>query len=233
MILKREFGIPLVTADNYREVFAELGVVPWARTREPVDMDEYLTYGLSEAALAEARRFGPKAEVVFLRQPTGEPFTGFRSVGKDWANVFALLPGDLLVITAEWKHGIEGFVMHPPSGVVGRADRDATDPMLACAKREFEGETGLELAEVLPLTVNGIPVSGRQSTVRFFPHLGRVVEPVTVGPSKLDGTENLRLALMPLADWLTVMDRGEVYEDCAASTTLLALRRLGRLTLMP
>lgn len=69
--------------ENVLEVFAELGIKPWKELKPPVDLATYLTGTLETKARDEATNYAPKSQVVFLEQPNGTPFTGFRSTGKD------------------------------------------------------------------------------------------------------------------------------------------------------
>lgn len=231
------YGFPVATAENLIEVIESLGVKPWPRLKPSLPLDEYLKSGIGEEAVLEAQRFSPRNEVVFLEQPGGQPFTGFRSIGKDWGTVFAVLPGDIIIIVAEWKHGTESLTIVPPSGVPTKAEmaiEDVSYRMAVCSKREYEEETGIELEKVIPLTNTTLPgagVSTRQSTQRFFPHLGIVKLPIVQGPRKLDTTEHLKGIAISIPEWLKFLDQGGLYEDCAGSITLLALRHLNRLQL--
>lgn len=229
--MEKAFGIPVARATNYLDVFAALGIVPWEHTEAAMSMTDYLAGEHTAQERADAEHFGPKSEVVQLRQPNGKPFVGFRSVGKNWSTVFAVVPSDefgpLIPLVGEWKHGAETISICMPSGVPNKNELAGSDPMGACAKREFEEETGMVLTGVTPLSPEGIPLSGRQSSTRYFPYLGTVATPIIPGPSKLDDTEYLALVLMPANNWLHLMLRGEVYEDCAASATLIAGLRLG------
>lgn len=227
--MENRYGFPIVTADNLSTVLAALGIRVWAPVQPPMSLDNYQVGDLTPRQREEIRRFAPRSEVVFLQDPKGNPFTGFRSVGKNWVTTFALLEGDLVPITIEYKHGADVVVLVPPSGVPGRRETGLEDPMSACARREFLEETGVELAEVTLLSgPEGIPVSSRQSTLRYFPFLGIPKMPISLQERRLDSTEFLRVVLIPLKEWLKLIGRGGV-EDSAISTTFLALQRLGRL----
>jgi len=227
------YGIPVVTAETVFEVLENLGIKPWPQLEPAVDLEAYLQRELTPEQRAELR-FAPKSEVVFLRDHKGNPFTGFRNVGKDWTTTFVLLPDpdngeDLVTVVGEWKHGADAVTLVPPSGVLSKSDRTTLKPFETCARREFEEETGMELYEVVSLSENGIPISGRQSSVRFYPFVGKVKEPIVPKPSKLDGTEHLKLVLIPLSEWRKLIRVGKVSELCSVSVTYLALEYLGRL----
>lgn len=226
--MKEAFGFPVVDANNVFGVLADLGIKPWGHTQPVQSLTDYMKGDLDDEQRAELR-FAPKTEVVSLVDHNGRPFRGFRSVGKDWATTFALLPDYLLPIVGEYKHGADEVVLTPPSGVPSKVDMATGDPMLTCAHREWEEETGLRLFHVRHLTNSPLIISGRQSTLRYSPFLGTVAEPIIKGESKLDDTEHLKMVLIPLPEWLKVIANGKGVEDCAVSVTLLAMMLLGRI----
>lgn len=221
------YGFPVCTANNVFAVLRDLGIQPWPHAESAVSMETYLSGELTEAERNEALRFGPKAEVVSLTQPNGRPFRGFRSIGKDWATTFVLLPDGLVPIIGEYKHGSDDLTLVPPSGIPNRDEREQADGMAICAKREWEEETGLRLERVTPLSRRPHVIAGRQSTLHFYPFIGEIAHPIEKGESKLDANEYLKLVLLSLEDWLRLIEHGRGIEACGASITLLALRRLG------
>lgn len=228
--MESKYGFPIVTADNLFEVLNSLGIRNWPHFQPPMDIEDYLAGNLTDRQLEEARRFAPKSEVVFLQDPRGKPFRGFRSVIRNSMTAFTLFPDDLLVITAEFKHGAEVVVLVPPSGVPTRTEADLEDPMSACAKREFWEETGVKLKEAISLSgPEGIPSITRYSTHRFFPFLGIPKMPISPRKQRHDSTEFLKVVLIPLQEWLKLIECGKVLDAHSISITLLALRRLERL----
>lgn len=229
------YGHPVVTSKNVFDVLENMGLRRWQRLADPMNLEEYMRKDLTKEEKDDLR-FAPKAEVVFLEQPNGKPFTGFRKVGKSWATVWTMLPGDLIPIVAEFKHGIEEIVLTPPSGVPTKAESQIADPIerfMACGAREYEEETGYRLEKITPLSSSeGVSASSRQDTDRYYPFLGQLAEPIIPGPSKLDATEHLKLVLIPLSDWIELIGAGKVLDQCPHSITLLALKQLGRLRIM-
>jgi ADP-ribose pyrophosphatase YjhB (NUDIX family) len=222
-------GFPVVTASNYRATLATLGITAWPRHEHSIPLAAYAQRSLTDTQRAEMEHFAPKSEVVMLQDPHGGTFTGFRTVQRNWATVFTLLPGDYLLLTAEFKHGAECVALGLPSGAVEQRDTDAPNAMEACALREFEEETGVVLAGVESLSTRGIPVASRTSTQQIFPFLGRITDPLVRCPTRLDPTEHLRTIAMPLTEWMTMLRTGDITEECAVSVTFLALLRLGRI----
>jgi len=213
--VETKYGFPIVNAGNIFQVLEQRGIKKWPHVQPPITLEDYIAGSLNQVQRDEIRRFAPKSEVVFLQDPDGNSFTGFRSVGKNWVSVFTVLEDDLLPIVAEFKHGSETISIGFPSGVSGR--------------KEIEYEVGIELKELIPLSgPEGIPISGRQSNQRFFPFLGTLPDSISPRP-KLDRTEFLQIILIPLKEWIKLIEQGKVTEDSSISLTFLALRQLGRL----
>lgn len=229
--LDNVFGFPVATAENVFDLLRSHGIKPWTKLRDPMSTTEFAKTAEPDE-LAEMERFGPKAEVVFLRQPNGKDFRGYRSLGKTWVTTFVMFPFEgrqYVVIIGEWKHGTEGYSLAPPSGVLSKADEGSFPN---CALRETVEETGLGLAGIMSLS-NDQPIglSTRQSVQTYYPFDGVVIEPIVRGPSKLDSSEHLLAFVMPLEEWLKLIETGGVQEECSIGTTYLALRRRGMLTL--
>lgn len=227
--MEKKYGLPVVNANNIFDVLAKLGIKPRKEALPPVDLTDYLKQDLTEAQLKEVERFAPKTEVVRLDVPDGV-YTGFRTVPKDWATTFVLFPEDYVAIACEYKHGCGALTAVPPSGVLSKVDEGS---MAKCALRETSEELGVTLERVIPLQGgHGVPISGRQNSGRYFPFLGVLPKNFSVGPSKLDKSEVLKMVLIPLHDWLTLIARGQTNEMCAGDVTYSALRQLGRLSMV-
>ena len=226
MQVEERFGFPIVNADNIYEVLRERGIRPWELVGEPIDLYEYLY--LSKKLTEDEQkdlRFAPKSEVLLYKKPDGELWRGFRSVGKNWATTFMLFPDDLTLIIGEWKHGADTISLVPPTGVPRKLES-----MSDAARREVEEETGFKPTSLTPLAgPEGIPMSARQASQRYHPFLSVFDGLVERGPSSLDKNEQLQPVMIPVEEWLKLIEAGNVYEDCAISVTYLALRKLGRL----
>lgn len=221
--MQEQFGIPVVSADDVFDVLEEFGIRQWPHQRPPMDLDEFLAQDLTKEERDDLR-FAPKAEVVFLEEPNGRLFRGFRSKMRNAATVFTLLPGDLVLLVGEWKHGTEIISLVTPTGNPSQGET-----LMDAGRREFEAEVGIKLSEIIPLSTKPISSSCRQTTETFIPFLGVVEKPVTRGPSSLDETEYIQAVLMPLQEWMELIDRGLVQDAYAVVVTHLALRKLGRL----
>lgn len=228
--MKTKYGFLIVNASNVFKVVADLGIKKWPPIKPSMDLKDYVAGDLTLEQREEVERFAPKGEVVFLENPKGKIFRGFRSVAKNWVTVFSLLEDDLVVLTAEFKHGAEVICLVPPSGVPGRKDFGFEDPMMECARREFWEETGIELEELILLSSSeGNAVSPRQTTQRYFPYLGIPKMPISQTKQKLDRNEFLQVLLIPLKEWLDLIRENKVVDECAITCTFRALQHLGRL----
>ncbi|TAN33507.1 hypothetical protein EPN28_01700 [Patescibacteria group bacterium] len=232
--MKTAYGYPIVTTRNIHLILKKLGIKPWEKTAPDTTLEEYAKRDLNDKQRAELR-FAPKPDVVrFYKNPaTEEPFTGFCNVGDPWLTVFALVPWDpepLVVVTVEFKHGFGKVVLVPPSGNISQKDRGSWP---RAAKREFEEETGFKLARIIALASGKEQgASVRQYTAGIYSFLGILKDPVERRPSRLDDNELLKVVLVPLSDWLDIIDRGDTYDIAAVVPTHLGVRKLQKLRML-
>ena len=228
--LEYKYGFPVVNCENIFEVLEELGIRPWPTIDGPMKLSQYVRRELTKKEIREVSRFAPDTEVEIFRDPEGEPFVGFRAT---WRNgngclVFTLLPGDLIPVAAEFRHGAKIIGLIFPGGV-----KEDSDPSLAsCAKREFEAETGIILQDVVPLDLGGTPLSARGIELGSCSFLGILPKQIVVKRQNLDRKEFLKIVLVPLQEWMKLIEAGQVKEAASIVTTYLALRKLGRLSLV-
>ena len=230
-----KFGFPIVNSQNIFTTLNKFGIKHWPATAPPVSLGEYQKRSLSEKELSEIERFAPKVEVTFLQNPQNEEsFTGFRT---KWnygigVHVFTLLPEDLVPVSAEFRHGAEIISLMLPGGVFDGNDKNPR----SCAKREFEAETGLKLKKIITLEtkdISGICISSRQSGQKSQGFLGVLPKPLELLKPELDPEEFLKIVLVPLKDWLELIEQGHAKDAMAICSTYMALRKLGRLKLVP
>lgn len=228
--MKTAFGFPVVNADNIFSTLEKLGIRKWPRLEPPMSLEEYRRRGLNHDQKKEILKFTPSIEVVRFRDPLSEEFVGFRPKWNfgSGTHVFALLPNDLIPISAEFRHGAEVISLILPGGV---AEPNETSLGL-CAKREFEEETGILLDSVEPLSLgknNCIPLSSRQFGQRSCGFLGTLPSVLKILEPKLDKQEFLKIVLIPVEEWLKLIEHGRVEEASPIFSTYMALRKLGRL----
>lgn len=222
---------PIVTRDILEDTLREAGIRPWRRLEEPMPLQTYLRRDLREQDRLDADRFAPKPQVVILEQPSDrEPYVGFRMVYPYFALTFAPIDhpdhGLLVPVVGEYKHGMEQIGISVPAGV----GRDTETPANV-AMREMIEELGIGPKRVTPLgRPDGIVISGRNNTQRYFPFLGIIEAPIIKQPAKLDTTEFLCGMLIPLKEWIAMVfdQQTRIYTlECSSiTTTILALRAL-------
>lgn len=218
--LKTKYGLPVVSAESIFETLKQLGMANWEKAAESMPIDEYLKKNLSLEQIKEFK-YLPQIEVAFFFDPGGKIFRGFRSSVEDHGVViFTLLPDGLVPVTAEFRHGCEEIILDLPGGMVEKKENVAD-----CAKREFEEESGIILKEIIRLSPVGTPLFARQFKLRNFSFVGIVDDPVRVQKQKLDNEEYLSIVLVPLNDWLRLIDMERV-DSHSVVTTLMTLRYL-------
>ena len=220
--MKQFHDFPIITPQNFKELLHEHKVDDFSKVGEAIPLEKYLKMNLSEAEKKELK-FAPKVEAVRFKDPSGKNFTGFRSALKDGAIIFAQLPGNLLPVCAEFRHGCERVMLNLPAGLI---ELDDQTPSVR-AKKEFEEETGILLKKLLPLNLDGVPIDARALTRKNFFFLGIPEDPPIVNPQKTHKSEFVARFLVNMDDWFKFMSDG-VVDDCSIAGTLLALKKLNR-----
>lgn len=228
--IETRFGFPLVNAENVFSVLADLGIKPWPLLESPMTLNAYRARNLSAAQIKEIDEFCPSIEVALFQDPNHKPFASFRPRWRsnNGTHVFTLLPGDLLVVAAAFRHGAEVISLILPGGML-----EKNDTRLAWrAIKEFEDETGIMLVSVKPLTTKwdlGTPLSAQQMPMRSCGFLGKPQLPLVINSQKLEKREFLKIVLIPLMDWLKLIYSGQIQEASPIISTFLALHKMGRL----
>ncbi|OGF52113.1 hypothetical protein A3I27_02550 [Candidatus Giovannonibacteria bacterium RIFCSPLOWO2_02_FULL_43_11b] len=223
--LKKIYGLPVMNLQNFSGLMRARKVASFRKLTKTISFEEYLKNELTQDEKKELR-FAPKTEVVKFRDPNGNTFTGFRSAHKSGVLIFALLPGNLLPICAEFRHGSEKVVLNLPAGLIEPTD---ANPKVA-AKREFREEIGITLKKLIPLNSGGVPIDARVSTRKNFFFLGMPALPLKVKKQRLEKSEFAARFLIHIDHWLALMKLG-IVDDCSMAATLLALKKLKSETL--
>lgn len=221
--MKTKYGLSIVNARNVNEILRQKSVVKWPKIGEPINLNDYL--GSEEGLHDECfRKFVPKDEVVSFRNPFCKIFRGVRRETADGVVVFSIIPGEFVPICAEFKHGIEEISINLPGG-----GNHHNEKHFHVAKKEFEQETGIVLSEVVELSPLGISSDARIHKNRTFYFLGIPSTPIVVKDQKLDEDEILEPLLIPLEEWLKLIEMNKVIDGQSVICTYLALARLGHI----
>lgn len=219
--LQTKHGLSVVNACNIDEILRQKSIFKWPRIKQSQNLNDYLA---SEEGLRDERlrKFIPKDEVVSFRNPLGEIFRGIRRETVDGVVVFSIIPGEIVPICAEFKHGIEEISINLPGG--GNHHNEEHSHI---AKEEFEQETGIVLSNIVELSPLGISSDARIHKNRTFYFLGTPSTPLIIKDRKLDKEEILEPLLIPLKEWLKLIEMNKVIDGQSVVCTYLALAKLG------
>lgn len=160
-------------------------------------------------------------EQRFKNTRTGRTNTRSLFSGRNSTVIFGLTPQNEVVAIRQFRFGSAKIQLELPAGNV-----DQGEEVLNAARREFYEETGFWARQL----------------IWFFPGSGLVwVDPASLaggcypvlaldckklGPQKLDDNEEIEVVLVPLAEWESKTETGEVDGAMAIAVTGLALRYL-------
>lgn len=219
--MQTKHGLPVVNACNIDKVLKQKLIFKWPRIGELQNLNDYLA---SEEGSHDEhlRKFIPRDEVVSFRNPLGTVFRGIRRETADGVVVFSIMPGGLIPICAEFKHGIEEISINLPGGGNHHNEKHSH-----IAKKEFEQETGIVLNDVVELSPLGISSDARIHKNRTFYFFGITDDPPVIRNKKLDKDEFLEPLLIPLEEWLKLIEKNQVIDGQSIICTHLALIKLG------
>lgn len=239
-------GWPILTAENCFSKIRESGIVPWIEDPQYGSAEEYFEGALSHEEFIKRmnnfNKFAPKTTVSRYKNPNGnKEIDGFKTTFTPYAMVFALID-DYVPVTAEWKHGNSLITIVPPAGAPTPDElrfNTLTGAMRLAAMREWKEETGTHLSYCVPLSPeNGHWANVRTTQTQCFLFAGEVREGGCASQN-LDASEDLKMFLFPLAEWLKLMTIPDLWnenpdfglEAVVPTLTFLALYRLGKLNL--
>lgn len=133
-----------------------------------------------------------------------------------WAAVICLTAAREVVLVRQYRHGFGGPSLELPAGVI-----ESDEAPIAAARRELREETGFEAESIEPLLcVAPEPARHSNRAHFFFARAGARLPALA-----LDHSEELQVLLMPVAELLDTIDRGQMVHAAHIGAILLALRR--------
>jgi ADP-ribose pyrophosphatase len=168
-------------------------------TRKPEKLRPWTAHATQAAydcrvfSVTEHRRRSPR---------TGELHDFYVLDSPDWVNIIPLTPDRRVVMVLQYRHGIDGFTLEIPGGMV---DEEDASPLEA-GRREMREETGYDGDDVVPIGVIH-PNPAIQSN-RCHTFLARNVE--LAGPVAFDTTEETEVVLVPLDEVPELIREGAI-----------------------
>lgn len=138
---------------------------------------------------------------------------------RTWANVLALTGDHEAVLIRQYRHGVQDVLWEIPGGVV----EDEEDP-LEGARRELLEETGYTASEFVQ--VGSLYPNPALQTNTMYSFLALNAE--KVAGQRLDGGEDIEVYLVPLADLVPMVKRGEIMHALNVAVLFQALVYLNR-----
>jgi ADP-ribose pyrophosphatase len=133
----------------------------------------------------------------------------------DSVAVVAVTAGGQVVLTRQYRHPVRQVIYDLPAGRLGPGE----DPE-AGARRELEEETGDRAGRVERLgSFNPFPGSLKVTGHLFF------AAGLSPGPQRLDEGEELQVRLLPFAEALSMVLRGECLDGALQLGLLLAAQK--------
>jgi 8-oxo-dGTP pyrophosphatase MutT (NUDIX family) len=170
---------------------------------------------LSSRTLLE--RWWLRLRVDHVRLPTGAEMEEFHVMEyPDWALALALTDDGHAVMVQQYRYAIDRTTLEFAAGALNGGE----DP-LAAARRELLEETGYEAQTWERLGRLAVEPSRHTNHAHLFVARGasRVAEPVP------DGTEDLRVHLVPAARLASLVEGGEIVHGIHAATVMWAASR--------
>jgi len=162
-------------------------------------------------------------EKVFRSPRTGREHSFVSAEGTDWVNVIALTPSGEVVLVRQFRQSREILTLEIPGGMV-----DAGEEPAAAARRELLEETGYDGTPPVPLGA----VDPNPAILNIHCHSFLMTDVRPVAEPRLDGSEDIEVVVVPLADIPDMIRKGDIAHALVITAfSLLELHRGGFATL--
>ena len=162
-------------------------------------------------------------EKVFRSPRTGQTHPFISARGTDWINIIPLTSNNDIVLVRQFRQSREMITLEIPGGMV-----DPGEEPLEAAKRELLEETGYSGDSSIYLGA----VDPNPAILDLKCHTYLVENVQLTSKPKLDGTEDIEVDLLPLADMPKLIKDGQITHSLVITAfSLLELHRGGFKTL--
>jgi 8-oxo-dGTP pyrophosphatase MutT (NUDIX family) len=138
---------------------------------------------------------------------------------RDWCNVIAITPADLIVLVWQYRFGSDSLSLEVPGGVV-----DVGEQPLEAARRELLEETGYHATELVPLLVVEPNPAIQNNRCHTFLAYGAL----PTGRPSLDPQEEIETVLLQADRVADLLEGGQVTHALAIVALEAYWRHRGR-----
>jgi 8-oxo-dGTP pyrophosphatase MutT (NUDIX family) len=122
---------------------------------------------------------------------TGELYDFYVIESPDWVNIIPITPEGEVVMVRQYRHGIGGFTLEVPGGMVDPTDASP----LEAGRREMQEESGYDSDDIVPIgAIHPNPAIQNNRCHSFLARNAKRTHAVS-----FDSTEETEVALVPLA----------------------------------
>ena len=118
-----------------------------------------------------------------------------------------------IMLVRQYRHALSRFTLELPAGKLDSPD----EPMIECAARELEEETGYRAGKLTPLLTVNTTVAFCDEKIGIF-----LAEELQKTAQHLDEDEDIRVELWDLPDLYELIRRGEMTDSKTVSAILAA-----------
>lgn len=137
-----------------------------------------------------------------------------------WVNIIPLTADDRVIMVRQFRHGIDGYTLEVPGGMVDPSDRSPRQ----AARREMVEETGYDSRRIMQLgRVHPNPAIQDNYCYSFLAEQAE-----RVGEPNLDATEETEVVEVALADVPRLIATGRITHSLVISAFALMELRNGR-----